>query len=354
MNLEFKISGKQIGEHSSVFIVAEISANHGQSFKRAVALIRAAKKCGADAVKFQTFTPDTITLNIDNKYFRIKQGEWGGQTLYKLYSQSYTPWEWFKKLKEIADDLGLIFFSTVFDKTSVDFLEGMGVAVYKVASHELVDLPLIEYVAKTKKPLILSTGMATTADIGDAVKTARKAGANKIAILKCVSTYPAKPEHMNLRLITDMQKRFKCIIGFSDHSLGTLPDTVAVALGAKIIEKHFTLSRKIKTLDNFFSIEPREFRQLVDSIRLTEEILGEASYKLSIEERQSRLFRRSLFVVQDIKKGDKFSENNVKSIRPGYGVPPQCIKKVLGKIATKSAKKGTPLSWNLLTHTARD
>ena len=335
-------------DKKNVFIIAEISANHGQDFDRAVRLIREAKECGADAVKFQAYTPDTMTINADNKYFRIKHPQWGGQTLYELYKKAHTPWKWFKKLKKVADDLGILFFATAFDKTSVDFLEELNVRFHKISSFELVDLPLIEYAAKTKKPLILSTGMATISEIEEAVDTARNAGAKEIVLLKCVSSYPASPEEMNLRTISHMKELFGCPVGLSDHTLGIGASVCAVALGADVIEKHFTLSRKVKTPDSFFSIEPEELKQLVESIRIAEQALGRVHYGLTEEERKSKIFRRSLFVVEDIKKGEVFSQENVKSIRPANGLEPKYIGAVLGRRAMVDIKCGTPLSWDLI------
>jgi pseudaminic acid synthase len=331
-----------------VFIVAEISANHGQNFARAMAMIKKAKECGVDAVKFQAYTPDTLTINADNKYFRIKHPQWGGQTLYELYEKAYTPWEWFRKLKKVADDLGILFFATAFDKTSVDFLEELNVQIHKISSFEIVDLPLIEYAAKTKKPLILSTGMATVSEIQDAVDTAKRAGAKDITLLKCVSSYPAMPEEMNLRTIPHMRKRFGCSVGLSDHSLGIGAAVCAAALGASVIEKHFTLSRKIETPDSFFSIEPEELNELVTNIRIAEKAMGKVHCGLTEEEQKSKSYRRSLFVVEDIKKGQVFSSENVKSIRPSYGLKPKYISRVLGKKAKRDIKKGTPLSWGLI------
>lgn len=331
-----------------VFIVAEISANHGQNFARAIAMIKKAKECGADAVKFQAYTPDTLTINADNKYFRIKHPQWGGQTLYELYKKAYTPWKWFKKLKKVAEDSGILFFATAFDKTSVDFLEELNVRIHKISSFELVDLPLIEYVAKTRKPLILSTGMATISEIEAAVNTAKRAGAKEIILLKCVSNYPARPEEMNLRAISYIKELFDCSVGFSDHSLGIGASICAVALGADVIEKHFTLSRKIKTEDNFFSIEPNELKELVENVRIVEKAIGKAQYKLTEDEKKSRIYRRSLFVVEDIKKGQVFSSENVKSIRPAYGLKPKYISRVLGKKVKRNIKKGTPLRWDLI------
>jgi len=330
------------------FIVAEVSANHGQNFNRAAALIRKAKECGADAVKFQAYTPDTLTIDCSNKYFRIKHPKWGGQTLYELYKKAYIPWELLKKLKKVADDSDILFFATAFDKTSVDFLEELNVRFHKISSFELVDLPLIEYAAKTGKPLILSTGMAAISEIREAINTSRKAGAKEIILLRCVSSYPTKPEEMNLRTIPDMKELFGCPVGLSDHSLGIGVSVCAVALGADVIEKHFTLSRKIKTADNFFSIEPQELKELVENVRIAEKALGKAQHKLTENEKKSRIYRRSLFAVENIKQGEFLTEENVKSIRPAYGLKPRYIATILGKKAKRDIKKGTPLSWDLI------
>lgn len=337
-----------IGDAYPCFIIAEISANHGQDFDRAVKLIEKAKDCGADAVKFQAYTPDTLTIDVDNRYFRIKHPKWKDYTLYKLYEKGYTPWSWFKKLKKVADSLGLIFFSTAFDRTSVDFLEELGVPMHKIASFELVDLPLIEYIAKTKKPIILSTGMASRSEIAEAVDTAKENGARQIALLKCVSSYPARAEEMNLRTIADMKKAFNLPIGLSDHTLGIGAAVTAVSLGARAIEKHFTLSRKIKTPDSFFSIEPQEFKELVKNIKIAEKAIGRVHYGLTKDEALSRIFRRSLFSIKEIKKGDVFSEDNVRSIRPADGLHPKFLKIILGKKAKKGIKKGSPLKWDII------
>jgi pseudaminic acid synthase len=330
------------------FIAAEVSANHGQDLNRAIEMIKSAKKCGADAVKFQCYTPDTITINCDSRYFRIKHPEWGGQTLYELYKKAYTPWKWFPKLKKIADDMGIIFFATAFDKTSVDFLESLNVQIHKIASFELVDLPLIEYAAKTKKPLILSTGMATWEEIKEAVNISKRAGAKDVTLLKCVSDYPAKYEEMNLRTIPDMAKSFRLPVGLSDHTLGTATSIAGVCLGAVMIEKHFTLSRKIKTPDSFFSIEPAELKELVDSIKIVEKALGTVNYGCMDNEKNSMIFRRSLFTVKDIKMGEKFTELNIRSIRPSGGLHPRYLKEICTKVSMKKIKKGTPLNWSLV------
>ncbi|NQU94926.1 MAG: pseudaminic acid synthase [Candidatus Omnitrophica bacterium] len=331
-----------------VFIIAEVSANHGQDFKKAVSMIRKAKACGADAIKFQTYTANTLTLNVDNKYFQVKHPKWGKRTLYQLYKKAYTPWSWFKKLKKVAEEEDILFFSTAFDKTSVDFLEELNVPIHKVASFELVDLPLVEHAARTKKPLILSTGLATDSEINDAVRTAKSAGAKNITLLKCVSSYPAKPTQMNLKGISRMKKTFKCPVGLSDHTMGIGVSIAAVALGAEVIEKHFTLSRKIKTPDSFFSIEPQELKELVDDIRIVEEAIGDTHSGLSEEEKKNLIFRRSLFAAKSIKKGEIFTHENVRSVRPGFGLPPKHLKSILNKRATKSIAKGSPLKLSLI------
>ena len=342
--MPIKIGDRIIGRNQSIFIVAEISANHGQNFNRAVTLIEKAKECGADAVKFQVYTPDILTIDVDNKYFRIKHPKWGGQTLYQLYKKAYTPWHWFKKLKKVSDDLGLLFFATAFDKTGVDMLEELNVFIHKIASFELIDLPLIEYAAKTKKPLIISTGMGTLSEIKEAVITARSAGAKNIILLKCVSNYPAKAENMNLRTIPYMKKLFGCSVGLSDHTLESGVSLAAVTLGACLIEKHFTLLRTDKTPDAFFSIEPEELKLLVRNIRIVEKAIGKIHCGVTADEKRNRVFRRSLFAVKDIKKGEMFSEENIRSIRPGYGLKPKYLYEILGKKAKKNIKKGIPLT----------
>ncbi len=335
-------------EDNSVFIIAEVSANHGQDFKRAVQMIKTAKKCGADAVKFQAYTPDTMTMDVNTRYFQVRHAQWSGQSLYQLYQKAYTPFAWFKKLKKVADDIGILFFATAFDKTAVDLLEEIRVPVHKIASFELNDIPLIRYMARTKKPLILSTGMATLAEIQAAVDAACQNGTRDISLLKCVSDYPASPEEMNLATIPDMKKRFPAVIGLSDHSLGIGVSVAGVSLGAKIIEKHFTLSRKHRTADNFFSLEPDELKDLVDNIRVVEKAVGQIHYGLTKKEKASRIYRRSLFAVQDIRKGEKLTEHNVRSIRPAYGLDPEAIDEVLDKTASRHIRKGVPLRWDMI------
>lgn len=339
----FKIGNKEIGEDSPAFIIAELSANHMNDFDIAVKTIEAIAESGADAVKFQTFTPDTITLNCDNEYFHIKQGTvWDGQLLYDLYEDAYMPWDWQPKLKKIAEDLGLIVFSSPFDKTSVDLLEDMDVPAYKIASFEITDIPLIKYVAGKNKPIIISTGIAEKEDIELAIETCLKEGNDKIAILKCTSSYPAPYEEINLKTIKDMEKTFNTIVGLSDHTLGDEIAIAAVTLGAKIIEKHFILNKKLGGPDCEFSMEPQEFKKMVTAIRNTEKALGTVSYNLSDKTRKNREFSRSLFVVKDIKKGELITEENVRSVRPGFGLHPKYLEEVLGKKAKKDLDKGTP------------
>ena len=346
--MKIKIKGKHIGRDCPVFVIAELSANHNQVFNTAVRTIKAAKNSGADAVKLQTYTPDTMTIDADNKEFLVNHPVWGGQSLYQLYKKAYTPWKWFKRLKKVADDLGIILFSTAFDKSSVDFLEELDVPVHKIASFELVDLPLIEYAARTRKPLILSTGMAAIKEIEEALAAARRGGAKDIILLKCVSSYPANPKEMNLRTIPDMERRFHCPVGLSDHTLGAGTAVAAVSLGAVMIEKHFILSRTINAPDGFFSIEPGELKGLVKDIRTAENSLGKVRYGLTREEKESVVFRRSLFVVKDIKDGEFLTEDNVRSIRPARGLKPKYLKRVIGKKARKDIPRGTPLTWDAI------
>ena len=342
-----KIANFDLSE--KVFIVAELSANHKQDIELAKETIYAIKKAGADAVKLQTYTPDTITIDCNNDYFQIKQGTvWDGKTLYELYREAYTPWEWHYELKELAKKIGLIFFSTPLDRTAVDFLVELDVPTYKIASFEITDIPLIEYVASKGKPVIISTGIATLCDIQEAVEACKRVGNDKIILLKCTSAYPAPLGDVNLKTIPNMAKTFNCTVGLSDHTLGISVPIAAVALGAKVIEKHFILSKDINSPDKEFSLTPDEFSQMVKSIREVEKALGEVNYNLTEKMKKGREFSRSLFVVKDIKKGDIFTEENIKSIRPGYGLHPKYLKEILGKKARKDIKKGTPISWNLV------
>ncbi|WBW95448.1 pseudaminic acid synthase [Oceanirhabdus sp. W0125-5] len=344
-----KIGNKKIGGNNPTFIIAEMSANHLQDFDKAVKIIKAAKYAGADAVKLQTYTPDTITIDCDNKYFQINQGTiWDGITLHKLYEGAYTPWEWQPELKRIAEEEGLICFSSPFDKTAVDFLEKMNVPAYKVASFEITDIPLIEYMASKGKPMILSTGIARLSDIEEAVNACRRMGNNQISLLKCTSAYPAPLEDINLNTLSNLSETFNVVSGLSDHTLGISVSIASVALGAKIIEKHFTLSRADGGPDAAFSLEPDEFKDMVKSVREVEKALGCVSYKLTEKMRKSREHSRSLFVVKDIKKGDTFTEENLKSIRPGFGMHTKYYNQILGEKASCDIKKGTPMDWKLI------
>ncbi|MRR13985.1 pseudaminic acid synthase [archaeon] len=344
------IGERVIGPDRPVYVIAEMSANHGQDFDQAVRIIHAAKKAGADAVKLQTYTPDTLTIRCDNKYFQVGKGTiWEGRTLYDLYGEAYTPWEWQPELKKIAEGLGMDLFSTPFDPSAVEFLGHMDVPAFKIASFELVDIPLIRLVAGTGKPLIMSTGMATLDEIREAVETARDAGAEQIALLKCTSAYPALPEDMNLRTISHLAETSEVPAGLSDHTLGIAIPVAAVALGACIVEKHFTLSRSIPGPDSTFSLEPEEFSAMVEAIRVTEKSLGRIQYRVTEREEASRIFRRSLFVTEDMEAGDLFTERNVRSIRPGYGLSTRFLPEILNKRATRAVKKGTPLTWDLVS-----
>jgi N-acetylneuraminate synthase len=329
--------------------VAELSANHNGEYDQAVRILHAAKEAGADAVKLQTYTPDTITIVSEREEFRVSGGTlWDGRTLHDLYAEACMPWEWQPGLKKIAEDLGMDCFSSAFDSTAVDFLEKMNVPAHKVASCELVDTPLIQKMARTGKPLIMSTGMATTEEIEEAVQAARQVGGTQIALLKCTSAYPAPPQEMNLRTIPEMARRFGVPVGLSDHTMGIAVPVAAVALGACIVEKHLTLSRSVPGPDSAFSLEPHEFKAMVEAVRTTEMALGEVHFGLSRKEEASRAFRRSLFVVKDVKEGEAFTEANVRSIRPGNGLHPRHLEEVLGRKAAQGIKRGTPLRWEFV------
>ena len=347
--MDFKINNRNIGPGHPVYIVAEMSANHNHDYDQAVKIIKAAKEAGADAIKLQTYTPDTLTINCDNDYFQIKGTIWEGKNLYQLYSEAYTPWEWQPKLQEVGESLGLDFFSTPFDGTAVDFLEELAVPLHKVASFELVDLPLLRKIGATGKPVIMSTGMASLAEIDEAVSSLRKAGTNELILLKCVSAYPAPLEDMNLRTISHLAEAFNVSVGLSDHSMGISVAVTAVALGACVVEKHFTLSRSMPGPDSAFSLEPDEFSEMVSAIRQTEKALGRVCYETTEKERNSRVFRRSLFVVKDMVGGEVFTPENVRSIRPGHGLAPKYLDIVLGKKALAGVMRGTPLSWGLVS-----
>lgn len=331
------------------YIIAEMSGNHNGSKEKAFEIMAAAKKAGADCIKIQTYTPDTLTIDCDKEYFQVKNGTWEGENLYSLYGKAYTPWEWQADLKKEAERLGLDFLSTPFDTTSVDFLEELGLEYYKIASFELVDIPLIKYIARKGKPIILSTGMSNLEEIQDALDCIRAQDLNnQVVLLKCSSSYPAISDDMNLATIKDMAERFKVPIGLSDHTLGDLAAIAAVSMGAKVVEKHFCLDRSEGGPDSSFSMEPAEFQRMVENIRQVEKAMGSVKYGVTETEKSSMCFRRSLFVVQDVKKGEMFTSENVRSIRPGYGIPPKHYEEVLGKTATKDISRGTPLDFDMI------
>jgi pseudaminic acid synthase len=345
VNTEIQISGRRIGPGQPCYIIAELSANHGQSFKKALQVVRAAKEAGADAIKLQTYTADTLTINCRRPEFMVEKGTlWEGRNLYDLYAEAYTPWEWQPELKREAQSLGLHCFSTPFDETAVDFLEKMDVPAHKIASFELVDTELLKKVAGTGKPVIMSTGMASFEEIREAVGVLRTGGCKQLALLKCTSAYPSLPEDMNLRTIPHLADSFDVPVGLSDHTLEITVPVVAVALGACIIEKHLTLDRSDDGPDAAFSLQPHEFKGMVDAVRTAEKALGKISYESTKKEKGSRLFRRSLFVVKDMQAGDVFTQECVRSIRPGCGLPVKELQNVLGRKAKKSISLGTPLS----------
>lgn len=334
---------------NKVFIIAELSANHGHDINIAKETIKAAKEVGADAIKLQTYTADTLTIDCDNEYFKINSGTiWDGRTLYDLYEEAYTPWEWQEELIKYAESLGLICFSSPFDKSAVDFLEKLNVPAYKVASFEITDIPLIEYIASKGKPVIISTGIATLSDIEEAVNACRRMGNNEIILLKCTSAYPAKVEEANLRTIQNLKDTFNVEVGLSDHALGSTACIVAVALGAKVIEKHFILDKSIGGPDASFSLDKDEFKQLVEAVRDAEKSIGKVNYDLTEKMIKSREFSRSLFIVKDIKQGETLTEENVRSIRPGFGLKPKYLKSIIGKKAKQDILRGTPVSWGII------
>ena len=348
-NRHIQICDRMIGPGLPVYIIAELSANHHQDFGRAVRLIDAAKHAGADAIKLQTYTPDTITIRSDRSEFRIGGGTlWDGRSLHELYGEAFTPWDWQPKLKQAANDAGLALFSSPFDETAVDFLEGMDVPAYKVASFELVDIPLIQKMARTGKPLIMSTGMGSAEEIQEALAAARREGATEIALLKCTSAYPSPADDMNLRTIPELARKFDVPAGLSDHTMGIAVPVAAVAMGACIIEKHLTLSRADHGPDDAFSLEPDEFRSMVDAVRFAEKALGVAQFGPSESEQASLAFRRSLFVVKDVKTGETFTSKNVRSIRPAHGLHTRHLPVILGRRAVCDIERGTPLNWDLV------
>lgn len=344
------IAGRRVGPGEPVYVIAEMSANHNQDFEQAVQLVRAARTAGADAVKLQTYTPDTLTLASDRAPFQIRGGTlWDGKTLHQLYQEACMPWEWHAPLQRVASEEGITLFSTAYDASAVDYLEDLGVPVHKVASFELVDIPLIERMARTGKPLIVSTGMATLSEVEEAVYAARHAGATALALLKCTSAYPAPPEEMNLRGIALLAERFQVPVGLSDHTMGIAVPAAAVALGACIVEKHFTLSRSTPGPDSTFSLEPDELKAMIEAIRIVEKALGYPVLGPGPRETASRSFRRSLFVSRDVRAGELFTEDNVRSVRPADGLHTRHRVEVLGAHAAYDIEAGTPLNWDMIS-----
>jgi pseudaminic acid synthase len=342
------INGRRIGSGQPAYIVAEMSGNHHQDLAQAVKILEAAHSAGADAVKLQTYTPDTLTIPCDKAYFQIQGTIWEGKTLHDLYGEAYTPWEWHPELQRVANALGLTLFSTPFDASAVDFLEDIGVPAYKIASFELVDLPLVRRIAATGKPIIMSTGMATLGEIDEAVRTARENGCRELVLLKCTSAYPAPLDEMNLRTIPHLAEAFGVPAGLSDHTMSHIVPVAAVTLGACLIEKHFTLCRDMLGPDSAFSQEPDEFATMVRAVRAVEQALGKVSYEITDKEKTSRVFRRSLFIVQDMEQGERFTSENVRSIRPGHGLHTRFLNQVLGRQAAGKIARGTPLSWEMV------
>ncbi|MDO8330182.1 MAG: pseudaminic acid synthase [Fluviicoccus sp.] len=346
----FTIANRQIGPDHPPFVIAEMSGNHNQSLDRALEIVEAAAKTGAHALKIQTYTADTMTLDLDEREFHIadKNSLWEGTSLYKLYQEAYTPWEWHAPIFERARELGMIPFSTPFDDSAVDFLEELDVACYKIASFENTDLPLIRRVAATGKPLIISTGMASIAELDETVRAAREAGCKDLILLKCTSTYPATPANTNILTIPHMRQLFNCEVGLSDHTMGVGVSVASVALGATVIEKHFTLARADGGVDSSFSMEPAEMASLVVESERAWQSLGKVSYGATAAEKKSLQFRRTLYICQDVKAGDVLTTKNVRAIRPGLGLPPKYIDLVLGKRVSVDAPRGTALAWNMI------
>lgn len=347
---EVVIAGRAIGRDYPPFIIAEMSGNHNQSLERALEIVEAAAKTGAHALKIQTYTPDTMTLDIAEREFFISDSKslWEGKSLYALYGEAYTPWEWHEAIFNKAKSLGMIAFSTPFDGSSVEFLESLDVPCYKIASFENTDIPLIQKVAATGKPLIISTGMASIAELDETVRAARAAGCQQLVLLKCTSTYPATPENTNILTIPHMREMFGCEVGLSDHTMGVGVSVASVALGASVIEKHFTLSRADGGVDSTFSMEPSEMQQLVTETERAWQALGQVSYGATLSEEKSKVFRRSLYVVKDLKAGDVLTESNIRAIRPGYGLPTRFLPVILGKVVNQDIQRGTGLRWDFI------
>jgi pseudaminic acid synthase len=346
---QISIAGRWIGESCPPLIIAEMSGNHNKSLKRALEIVEAVAKSGAQALKIQTYTPDTMTLELDEREFHISDSKslWAGTSLYKLYAQAFTPWDWHEAIFNRAKELGLIAFSTPFDNTAVDFLESLNVPCYKIASFENTDLQLIRKVAATGKPMIISTGMASIAELDDSVRAARQAGCKDLILLKCTSTYPATADNTNILTIPHMRKLFDCEVGLSDHTMGVGVSVASIALGATVIEKHFTLNREDGGVDSTFSMEPVEMNQLVTETRRAWQAMGKVSYGATVAEEKSIVFRRSLYVVKDLIAGNVLTAENVRAIRPGLGLPTKYIDQVLGKVVNKDVRRGTAVSWDL-------
>lgn len=345
-----KIKNINIGKDSQPFIIAEMSGNHNQSIERALDIVKAAAKSGAHGLKIQTYTPDTMTIDLDEREFHISDPKslWSGSSLYKLYGEAYTPWEWHKPIFDLANELGMIAFSTPFDSTSVDFLESLDVPCYKIASFENTDIPLIKRVAATGKPMIISTGMASIAELDETVSAARASGCKDLILLKCTSTYPATPENTNISTIPHMRELYNCEVGLSDHTMGVGVSVASVAMGATVIEKHFTLSRAEGGVDSAFSMEPSEMAQLVTETKRAWKSIGKISYGATPAEEKSKVYRRSLYIVKDVKAGEAFTTENIRAIRPGLGLPTKYLDKVLGKRANQNILRGTALRWEFL------
>ncbi|MCM1144826.1 MAG: pseudaminic acid synthase [Blautia sp.] len=348
MKKELKIGKRYIGENMPVFCVAEMSGNHLHDYERAKEIVYAAKEAGADAVKLQTYTADSLSIDCDNEYFQIHGGLWDGMTEYRLYEEASTPWEWQPKLKELAESLGMECFSSPFDALSVDFMKSCDMPAYKVASYEINDIPLIRKIAAQQKPVIFATGIAYPEDIERALRVCREEGNEEVMLLKCVSAYPTPYEDVNLAMIPTLAAAYDCLAGLSDHSMGSAVPVGAVALGARMVEKHLTLRRADGGPDGAFSMEPEEFKEMVDNIRIIEKARGTSVYGLTDKQKEERNGSRSLFVVKDIKAGEKLTEENIRSIRPGYGLHTMYYEEVLGKRARLDIARGTPLSWELL------
>lgn len=343
-----RIGNREIGGSAPAYMIAEMSGNHAGNIENAKRIIHAAKEAGADCIKIQTYTADTLTIDCNKPYFQVGAGTWDGENLYHLYQKAYTPWEWQPELKKEAEALGIDFFSTPFDKTSVDFLEKMGIEFYKIASFEIVDIPLIKYVASKGKPIIMSTGMATLGEIEDAVNAVRDQGNDQLALLRCASAYPAITDEMNLMTMKNMAEVFGVPTGLSDHSMGSVGAVTAVAMGAKIIEKHFCLDRAIENPDSSFSMNPEEFAQMVKDVRQAEKAIGQVSYGVTEQEKSSMVFRRSIFCVKDIEPGEILTEENIRVIRPGYGMAPKYYEEILGQRALQKIERGTPIEHRMI------